>query len=73
MICMRRIQYNKNNQLIVKLVDFQLIIRQLYKMGPNEILRCYDLEHERPIVLNEAHAGVAGGNYAGKETMRNIL
>ena len=31
------------------------------------------LEHERPMILNEAHVGVVGGHYARKETVRKIL
>ena len=54
-------------------VDFQLITRQLYKMGPDEILRRYVLEHEQPMILNKAHAGVAGGHYGGKSIVHNIF
>ena len=42
-------------------------------MGPDDILCCCVLEHECPLVLNEAHVSVAGGHYAGKEKMRKIL
>ena len=42
-------------------------------MGPNEILRPYVMEHERPIILNEAHAGVTRVYYAGKDTVHKIL
>ena len=42
-------------------------------MGPDEILYHCVLEHEQPIVMNEAHVGVEGGHYATKETMHNIL
>jgi hypothetical protein len=31
------------------------------------------LEHERPIILVEAHEGIAGGHYAGKDTMQKVL
>ena len=54
-------------------MDFTLIAGQLYKMGPDEILRRCVLEHERPLILAEAHSGVAGGHYAGKATAQNIL
>ena len=30
---------NKKKQLVVRTVDFQLITGELYKMGPDEILR----------------------------------
>ena len=52
---------------------FQLITGQLYKMGPNEILRHHVLEHEILIILNEAHAGISRDHYDGKDTMQNIL
>ena len=42
-------------------------------MGTYEILRHYFLEHERPMVLNEAYGGVKGDHYAGKETMCKLL
>ena len=52
---------------------FQLIADHLYKLGPNEILRHCLFEHEQPIILSEAHTGIAGGKYAGKEMVRKIL
>ena len=42
-------------------------------MGPNEILRHCVLEHEKLMILKEAHVGVAGGHYTGKATVHNIL
>ena len=42
-------------------------------MGPNEILCYCVLEHERTMILNEAHVGVAGGHYAGKVIVHKIL
>ena len=39
----------QKNQLIVKVADFQLVVGQLYNMGPHEILCHYVLEHERPV------------------------
>ena len=42
-------------------------------MGPDEISRRYVLEHERKRILEEAHAGVIGGHYAGKLTMHKVL
>ena len=42
-------------------------------MGPNEILWHCVLEHESLLILNEAHAGIAGGHYAGKNMVQNIL
>jgi len=59
--------------LVVYIVDFQLIVGQLYKLGPYEILRRYVLEHERSMILAEAHEGLVLGHYGGKETIRKIL
>jgi hypothetical protein len=53
-------------QLVVRIVDFSLIVGQLYKIKPNEILRRCVTEAERPLILVEAHEGIAGEHYAGK-------
>ena len=63
----------QKKQLVVQATNFQLIAGQLYKMGPDEILCHCVLEHEWPMTLNEVHAGVAGGHYAGKAILRKIL
>jgi hypothetical protein len=42
-------------------------------MGPDEILRRCVMEAERPLILTEAHEGIAGGHYAGKETAQKVL
>ena len=57
----------------MRAADFQLIVGHLYKLGLYEILRRCVFEHERPIILSEAHAGITGGHYAGKMIMCNIL
>jgi hypothetical protein len=58
----------QKKQLVVRAADFSLIVGQLYKMGPDEILRRCVMEVERPLILEEAHEGITGGHYAGKET-----
>ena len=50
-----------------------LIAGQLYKWGLDEILHRCIFDHERQWVMAEAHAGVLGGHYVGKATVRNIL
>jgi len=50
----------------VHAIDFSLIVGQLYKMGPNEILRRCVMEAKIPLILIEAHEGITGGHYAGK-------
>ena len=58
----------QKKQLVVHAADFSLIVVQLYKMGPDEILRRCVMEAERPLILVEAHEGIARGHYAGKAT-----
>lgn len=53
---------------MVCVADFSVIVGNLYKMGLYEILRRYVPEFERTSILAEAHGGVAGGHYVGKET-----
>ena len=62
----------QKKQLVVRASDFTLIAGQLYKMGPDEILRRCVLEHENPLILVEAHSGAAGGHYAGKLQLRRF-
>jgi hypothetical protein len=57
----------------VKEIDCQLIVGNLYKLGAGGILRLCVLEHERSMILEEAHDGIAGRDYAGRETPHNIL
>jgi hypothetical protein len=51
----------------VCVADFSLIDGKLYKMGPNGILRRCVMEAERPLILEESHEGITGGNYVRKE------
>jgi hypothetical protein len=41
----------QKKQLVVCTVNFSLIAGQLYKMGPDEILRRCVMETERPLIL----------------------
>jgi hypothetical protein len=63
----------QKKQLVVRTADFTLIAGQLYKLGSDEILCRYVLEHEQSRILEEAHAGVSGGHYAGKPTAQKVL
>jgi len=63
----------QKKQLAVRVSDYQLIAGQLYKLGPNEILRRCVVDHEKALILEEAHAGIAGGHYAGRATAHKIL
>ena len=60
-------------QLVVKAANYTLIMRQLYKLGPDEILRRCIFDHERKWVMAKVHASVLGGHYVGKEKVRKIL
>jgi hypothetical protein len=44
----------QKKQLVVRATKFSLIAGQLYKMGPNEILRRCVMDIERPLILVEA-------------------
>ena len=63
----------QKKQLVVHATDFTLIPRQLYKLGPDEILRRYVLEHEQRRILEESHVGFVGGHYVGKPTVQKVL
>ena len=64
---------NQKKHLVVKAADYTLIARHLYKLGVDEVLHRCVFDCERPWVMSEAHAGVAGGHYTGKVTVRKIL
>jgi hypothetical protein len=68
-------EYNiaQKKNLVVRVVDYQIVAGNLYKIGANNILRRCVMEHERPIILAEAHEGIVGGYYAGKVTAQKIL
>ena len=53
--------------------DFTLIAGQLYKLGSDEILHRYVLEHERRRILEEVHAGITGGHYARNAIVKKVL
>ena len=61
----------QKKNLVVRVDDYQLIIGHLYKMGVDNILLRYVLEHEWPRILAEAHKGLVGGHYAGKSTAQD--
>ena len=63
----------QKKQLVVRAADFSLIVGHLYKMGPYEILRRCVMEVEQSLILTEAHEGIVGGHYAGKETAQKVL
>jgi hypothetical protein len=42
-------------------------------MGANIILRRCAIEHERSKIFVEAHEGIVGGNYVGKDIAHKVL
>jgi hypothetical protein len=50
-------EYNtaQKNNLVVRAADYQLIVGHLYKLGAYNNLRRCVMEHERLIILAEAH------------------
>jgi hypothetical protein len=60
-------------QLVMRVADFSLIVGQLYKMGPNEILRRCVMGAEKPLILTKSHEGITRGHYVGKEIAQNVL
>jgi hypothetical protein len=64
---------SQKKQLVVRAADFSLIVGQLYKMGPDEILRRCVMETESPMILIEAHEGIVGGQCAGRVTTQKAL
>jgi hypothetical protein len=63
----------QKKQLVVNATEFSLIVEQLYKMGPDEILRRCFMEVEIPLILAEAHEGITRGHYTGKATTQKVL
>jgi hypothetical protein len=63
----------QKKNLVVRTVDYQLIVGHLYKMGVDSILRRCVIEHGRPSILAEAHEGIPGGHYAGKSTTQKVF
>jgi hypothetical protein len=63
----------QKKNLLVRAGDYQLIAGHLYKMGAYNILRRCVLEHEIHRILVEGHEGIAGGHYAGQDTVQKVL
>ena len=63
----------QKKKLVVKVADFTLIAGQLYKLGPDEVLRRCVMPHEKDAIIKEAHSRTAGGHFAGKPTTQKIL
>ena len=70
---MEKVSTNQKKHLVIKVADYTLIMGHLYKLGVDEALRRCVFYYERPWVMSEAHAVVAGGHYMGKATVRKIL
>jgi len=53
----------QKKELVVRVVDFYVIVRNLYKMGNDEILRRYVPNFERSNILADAHEGTTRGHH----------
>jgi hypothetical protein len=62
----------QKKQLVVYLVEFQLIARKLYKMGPDEILRRCVMEAEIPFVITEISSANGYKNSASSNSYEVI-
>jgi hypothetical protein len=58
----------QKKNMVVMDADYQLIAGYLYKMGADNILIRWVLEHEIPRILAKSHEGIEGVNYEGKAT-----
>jgi hypothetical protein len=59
--------------MVVKEIDYQLIVGKLYKLGLDDILRRCVLDHERQDILWECHNRFARGHVGGKATMQEFF
>jgi hypothetical protein len=59
--------------MVFRAAEYQLILDHLYKLVTENILRRCVMEHERPMVLVEAHEGLYGGNSTGKAIAQKVL
>jgi hypothetical protein len=63
----------QKKQLVVKETNYQWVVGNLYKLGVDGVLRRCVLEHERLMILEEAHDEIVGGHYAERENEKNVL
>ena len=52
---------------------YQLIVKQLYVRGKDDIIRRCALPHEVDSILFQAHDGIAGGHFASELMARKVL
>jgi len=57
----------------MKSTPYTLINGYLYKLGPYDVLRRCVLEHERDIIIEEAHVGPIGGHFYVDTTTKKII
>ncbi|KAH9313480.1 hypothetical protein KI387_044599, partial [Taxus chinensis] len=55
----------EKKKLDIRIAPYMLISGDLYKMGHDEIICQCMLEHERIIIMEEAHGGIARAHYTG--------
>ena len=64
---------HQKKQLVVKAADFTLIVGQLYKIGPDEVLRRCVMPHEKEAIIREAHSGATRGHFVGNPIAQKII
>ena len=64
-VAQEEISTSQKKQLVVKASGYQLIVRHLYKLGSDEILRRCVLPHEQGQILEQEIARVTGGALQG--------
>ena len=60
-------------KLIRRAGPYQLIIRQLYIKGMDEVLRRCALPQDIDDILLQSHDGIAGGHFGSKVTTRKVF
>eukprot|EP00253_Pinus_taeda_P010809 PITA_10809 len=63
----------QKKKLVVHGANFFVIVRHLYKMGNDEILRRYVPEMEQSHILVDVPGDAMGGHHVGRVTAQNIL
>jgi len=59
----------QKKKLVIRVVDYQLIVGHLHKLGAYNILRRCVMDHERYVILVKEIEGIVGGHYVGKSTV----
>jgi hypothetical protein len=72
-VCPETCSATQKCYMVVRAVNYKLIMGKLYKLGLDSILKRCVVDHERQDILWECHSGVAGGHVGGKATVHKVL